>query len=141
MRRVIAGLMLLLVFPLAGGAQDLPTASQKPDSDWYEAIDIRFKLGQADEAIQIAVEHFVPVDLAMGREVIVFMHESGKWDQTLYIPMEGPGDMAWDVTPSDEEWWAGLADQEGGAEEAMAVWMSYFSKVADYDITIVRRPH
>jgi hypothetical protein len=141
MRRVIAGLMLLLVFPLAGGAQDLPTASQKPDSDWYEAFDIRFKLGQADEAIQIAVEHFVPVDQAMGREVIVFTHESGKWDATVYVPMEGPGDMAWDVTPSDEEWWAGLADQEGGAEEAMAVWMSYFSKVADYDITIVRRPH
>ena len=140
MRNLIAGLLFLLVFPLAGVAQDLPTASQKPDSDWYMAIDVRWKLGQAEEAMQIAAEHFAPVDQAIGREVIVFVHESGKWDQTLYFPMDGPGDMAWDVTPSDEEWWAGLAEQEGGAEEAMAVWMNYLSKVADYNITIVRRP-
>jgi len=91
--------------------------------------------------MQIGREHFAPVDQATGREVIVFVHESGKWDETLYIPMDGPSDMGWDVTPSDEEWWARLAEQEGGAEEAMAVFGSYFSKIADYNVTIVRRPH
>jgi hypothetical protein len=141
MRKVIAGLLFLLVFPLAGAAQDLPTASQKPDSDWYKAIDIRYELGQADEAEQIAAEHFGPVDQAMGREVIWFVHESGKWDQTVYAPMDGPGDMAWYVTPSYEEWWARLAEQEGGAEEARAVFVSWYSKIADYNTTIVRRPH
>lgn len=140
MPKLIAGLMLLLIFPLAGGAQDLPTASQKTNSEWYKAIEIRWKLGQAREAGQIARQHFRPIDQAMGRGVIVFVHESGRWDETLYFPMEGPGDLAWYVTPNDEEWFARLAEQEGGAEEAMAVFMSFVSKIADSNVTIVRRP-
>ncbi len=141
MTKLIAGLVLLLIFPVAGGAQNLPTASRNPDSDWYRAFDIRFNPGQADEAIQIAADHFEPVDQALGREVLGFVHESGEWDQTVYIPMDGPGEMVWNVSPIDEEWWARLAEQEGGAEQAMAVFASYTSKVADYRVTIVRRPH
>ncbi len=141
MPKLIAGLLFLLVFPLAGAAQDLPTASQKPDSDWYKAIDLQFNPGQADEAEQIWREHFQPAGQALGIEMFMFVHESGEWDQTVYLPMDGPGDLAWYVTPSDEEWWAGLAEQEGGAEEAMAMWVSWYSKVAEGNITIVRRPH
>ena len=141
MRNVIAGLLFLMVFPLAGAAQDLPTASQKPDSDWYQAFDFRFNPGQADEAERIWREHFQPAGQALRLEVFMFVHESGEWDQTVYVPMDGPGDLALEPTPLAEEWFARLAEQEGGAEEAMAVYDSWFSKIADSNTTIVRRPH
>jgi hypothetical protein len=141
MRNVIAGLLFLMVFPLAGVAQDLPTPSQKPDSDWYQAFDFNFKLGQDDEAEQIWREHFQPAGQALRLEVFMFVHESGKWDMTVYVPMDGPGDLAWDPTPFAAEWWAALAQQEGGAEEARAVFDSWYSKIADANSTIVRRPH
>ena len=84
MPKLIAGLLFLLVFPLAGAAQDLPTASQKPDSDWYQAVDFRFHPGQAYEAEQIWREHFQPAGQALRIEVLMFVHESGEWDQTVY---------------------------------------------------------
>ena len=141
MPRFIAGLLFLLIFPLAGAAQDLPTASQKPDSDWYKATNLRFNPGQEYEAEQIWREHFQPAAQALRHEVFMFVHESGKWDQTIYVPMDGPGDLAWDPTLFAEEWWAALAEQEGGAEEAGAVFDSWFSKIAEGNTTIVRRPH
>ena len=35
------------------------------------------------------------------------------------FPMdEGPDQLAWEISPTDEKWWAAFAKQEGGKENA-----------------------
>ena len=60
-------------------------------------------------------EHFIPTDKKVGRKVIAFFFDSGEWDTVAFFPYDA---STKDTIPSFANWWAALAELEGGQEQA-----------------------
>ena len=137
---ILAGLLCAFMLASPVGAQDLPTATKHKNVKWYTVRYTKFKPGKADEAQKIIYNHFWKIDVERGRKVMPFTVVAGDWDHVVYFPMDGPGELAWATTPSNEEWFAQLVEQEGGIEQARALQEKYRSLIAEQKTEIVRAP-
>ena len=98
---------------------------------WYQAWYFKFKPGKADEALKIIQDHFVEVDKKIGRKVIPFNFQSGEWDHVVFFPSVLNPDRI-DTIPSEEKWFAALAEQEGGMEKAQELLQRFFGLVVNF---------
>ena len=136
----LIALVAIALLPVAAPSQDLPKATKHDDASWYYNISFRFKNGRADEALKIIQQYFVPTDKAVGREVVAFHCQSGRWDMIVFIPMVGGvADLGWKISPANEKWVAALAKVAGGTKQALDVFAKWDDVVADSDRTIVFR--
>ena len=132
------GLLALVLLVPSVSAQELPTAMMREDATYYVVSYTKFKPGMADEARKIIYDHFWPVDREMGREVIPFDHMTGEWDHVVYFPLdEGPGELAWEMSPTGEAWMAAFVEREGSMEEAEALWKRFSELVAETKTDLV----
>ncbi len=138
--------MLLLALPVI--AQETPKATELSKANWYHVMSLKFKPGKIEEAMKIAVDHFVPADKGTGRQVTLFLYQTGEWDAVVYFPMEeGPSELAGLTGPTNEKWWpavadkwwAALAEQVGGTEKARELVQDFWDKVANYKWEIAQR--
>ena len=121
--------VFLLVLPAA--AQELPKAEKRENTKYYQANLVKFKAGKADEAYGYIYDHFVPVDKKIGRKIISFDFQSGNWDHVVYFPLEeGPGELGWITSPTEEKWWVAFAEQEGGVEKAQEMMQKFQATIA-----------
>ena len=99
-----AVLLILIAFVIvslpAVNAQEVPKATKYADATWYVVTYYKFKSGLADDALDLVYKYFVPADKAAGRRVIHFDVNVGEWDHVAFFPLEGPGDLAWQIGPS-----------------------------------------
>lgn len=103
----------------------------------YLVMQIKFKPGKAPEALSIIHEHFQSVDKRIGRKVLPFDFTTGEWDHVVYFPY----DLArGDTIPSRETWMKALAAQEGGMEQAQALWQKVLDLMAYSKMEIARLP-
>ena len=141
MRRMIVAVtaiaVLLVAMPLV--AQELPTAEKRENVQYYEAMFVKFKPGMADQAWDAIYEHFINVDKKLGRKVRAYDIQTGGWDTIVFFPIDGPDYFSWSTSPADEEWFAALAEQEGGAEKAWEVFNRYLAAVADSKTELAHR--
>ena len=99
-RTVFATVALALVLPLAAQAQEWPPQPAKyTNVAWYEIVNFDFAGPNAEAATDAFMDVFVPAIAASG--IRAFEHSTGEWDITLIIPMESPGDLEWDMAPSE----------------------------------------
>ena len=129
-----------LILPAFAGAQQMPTATRGPEVDWYTASFNKFKQGQADAAREIIYGHFIKADEAAGRNPIPFDFLTGEWDHVVYFPQQGGlSDLEWTIRPIDAQWWAALAELEGGIEQAQALVQRFGEMVERSETHIVQR--
>ncbi len=135
------GLVVCLAIALhTVGAQETE-ADKFTNVKWYQVFYHKFKIGKKAEGTKIIFEHFVPVDKAVGRQVIVFDHHTGEWDHLAYFLLdEGPRELEWRPfsRPIDKKWWDGLAKQEGGTEKAQELIQRFEDTLADTKWEIAR---
>ena len=88
----------------------------------------------------MAAEHFVPVDEEVGREVIAFGFMTGDWDSVVFFPLEeGASALEWEVSPSDERWYAKYAERVGGLAKASEIDQRWYELIADTKTELVMR--
>jgi len=121
-------------------AQDETEAQKRENVMYYTMNLVDFKAGANDEAWEIIYDHFVPVDNAVGREIINFDYHSGGWDHIVFFPMgETTDELEWSRSPADVAWWSALIEQEGGKDQADALMKRYNGLVARSSRHIVHR--
>jgi hypothetical protein len=117
-RTLIASSALLMLLSSTLNAQDYLKVG-----GWYEGLHTKFKPSCALRALEITHEHFGPVDKKVGRNVIVFDFRTGEWDQIVYFPVVFTGEgYEW---VKEKEWWSAFVEQEGGQDQADAVFAEY----------------
>lgn len=112
--------------PAAPAAMPFPTKAEKDADLRYFTIEtITAKPGA--RLWTILSKHFIPAAQAAGIPVPVVYHtETGESRSIVISPLtNGPGDLAWQVSPEDLKWMNALAKQEGGEDKAMALWKEY----------------
>ncbi|MFQ5891059.1 MAG: hypothetical protein ACE5JR_13610 [Gemmatimonadota bacterium] len=130
-RNPLLAAVLVILCSQAGTAQELPKAAKYENVTWATAVDVQFKAGQADEALEIVHNHLKPAADAVGWNVLVLEYQTGEWNARYVFPLaDGPAGLEWNVSPAAEEWWAALAEREGGAEAAFNMFQSYQAMVA-----------
>ncbi|MHC4404824.1 MAG: hypothetical protein ACYTG0_34680 [Planctomycetota bacterium] len=144
MRKILAMVLALLSFTLAfptdSAAQEAAGGVKHANVDWYFVSFAKFKEGTEQVALEIIYDHFVQADRAVGRDPLPFDSATGAWDHVVFFPLEGgPADLEWEVRPIDAEWFAALAELEGGAEEAQALLTRYNDLVQDSEVHLVRK--
>ena len=85
------------------------------DEQSYLVLYEKFKPGKAPEGIKMIKEHFIPTDRKVGRKVIPFFFDTGEWDAVAFFPYDAGRK---DTIPGFADWWAALAELEGGQEQA-----------------------
>lgn len=127
-----ASFLTLALLAPSVSAQEMPTAEMREGATYYVVSYTKFKPGMAEEARELIYDHFWPVDQTIGREVIPFDHLTGEWDHVVYFPLEeGPGELAWEMSPTNEKWWAAFVEQEGGMEAAEEIQRRFGELVAE----------
>lgn len=129
---------ILLVPVAALAAVALMSPAMAADGEQvYLVMQIKFKPGKAPEALSIIRDHFQRVDKRIGRKVLPFDFVTGEWDHIVFFPY----DLArGDTVPSGEEWMKALAAQEGGMEQAQALWQKVWDLMAYSKTEIARLP-
>jgi len=105
--RALLGIAVLFALPIA------PTLADEEQS--YLVLYEKFKPGKAPEGIKMIKEHFIPTDRKVGRKVIPFFFDTGEWDAVAFFPYDAGRK---DTIPGFADWWAALAELEGGQEQA-----------------------
>lgn len=138
--------VMLLAFSFGGigtvsAQEDDGDGSERRENVIYYTLSmVDFKPGMNDEAWEIIYDHFVPVDMAIGRKVIPFDIQSGGWDHAVFFPMGGNTDeLEWSRSPQDVAWWNALVAQEGGEEAAEALMARFNGLVARSERHLVHR--
>lgn len=123
--------------------QDWTQPKMYEDVDWVGAYFMKFKPGMMDRGLQIIEDHFIAVDEQMGREgTEAYRFVTGEWDMVVYFPLEeGPGQLAWEISPSDAEWNAVFMEREGGAEQAGQVFQNFSETLERGRYEIAMKPH
>lgn len=112
--------------PAAPAAMPFPTKAEKdPDLRYFVIETITAKPGA--RLWTIISKHFMPAAKAAGIPTAIVYHtETGESRSIVISPLtDGPGDLAWQVSPEDVKFIDALAKQEGGPEKAMALWKEY----------------
>ena len=133
--RKLAFLLVAVVFAFlfltTADAQELRKAKKLTNVKWYSVTYNKFKAGKVGEARKIIHEHFVPVDNKIGRDVFPLEFVSGDWHHVVSFPMdEGPDQLAWEISPTGEKWWAAFVKQEGGKENAESLMQRFQDMIA-----------
>jgi hypothetical protein len=122
--------MIRLATTLLVGAALIATLTTSPRAEeylypggWYEALYTKFKPICARRALEITHDHFLVVDMKAGRHVIAFDFRTGDWDQIVYFPVVFTEDGYEHALL--KEWWETFAAQEGGKEQADAIFAEY----------------
>jgi hypothetical protein len=71
------------------------------------------------------------VDKTIGRKAIPFTYETGEWDHVVYFPSVFTSGRL-DTVPSEEKWFAALAEQEGGPDKAQALLQKFLDSVTNF---------
>ena len=116
----------------------LPKASKHENASWYEMLLIKFKPGKEWAANEFIKEHWVVVDAEVGRANVGYDFEFGKWDQMVLFPIADPADIAWDMTPGDETWFAAFVEHAGGMDEAVKLLDEWNALVDETETFLVR---
>lgn len=136
----LAAIAAGLVLAASGTAQETPAAERRQNVQYYIAEYFDFKPGMEDQALEFAEEHFDPVSDPANRE-IVFLPLTGEWDAIVFFPLpEGTEALAYEVSPSDAEWFTRFAEREGGMEVAMARFEEFNAMVGRSRRELVMRP-
>lgn len=120
-------LSVALLAPLSAVAQE----------QVYLVLYAKFKPGKAPEAIRIIREHFVPVDMKIGRKPIPFDFMTGDWDHVVFFPYDS---ARMDTIPGRAEWWKALEDLEGGPEKAQKIFQAYMDLQSTSKMEIAKSP-
>jgi len=137
---VLAIALLTLAFPVDSAAQEAAAGVKHTDVDWYFVSFAKFKEGTEQAALGIIYDHFIQADRAVGRDPLAFDFATGAWDHVVFFPLAGgPTDLEWEVRPIDAEWFAALAELQGGAEEAQALLTRFSDMVQDSEVHVVRK--
>lgn len=133
MKQLMTGI-LFICFVVAsaatGYAQDLPKAKKMENHTWHQVVMVKYKAGALDDAKKIINNHFMKAgenSEVPGPQIMNL--KSGEWDMIFVWNMEGIEDLNWEINPDDEVWMAALAEQEGGAEQAMKLMEDYMSLI------------
>ena len=138
MRNLAAALAFVLALPVVAIAQEEPQGSKWTDVEWFEIVQVDFKAGKTDDAMDMINENFKPTTAAAGTPwpVMILEHETGEWDLTVIWRMEeGPRSMEWQQSPNSQKWWAKMIERTGSeeaAEEMMAKYQSYIARTNSY---------
>jgi hypothetical protein len=128
--RAIAVAAAFVMFAVPASAQDDDTGpiTQGEDAKYISITHIKFKPGKREGAMQIIGEHFGPAAEKAGLPgpILAIHYQTGEWDLTAVWEMEGGmADLEWYRSPDNVKWFAALAEQEGGAEQAAALLDEY----------------
>lgn len=129
-RAALAALVVLAATPAP--AQDYINVN-----GWYEVVYSKFGPTCGRRALQIIHEHFVAVDRTVGRQVIPFDFKTGEWDHVVFFPIALSAD-GYDTIPPSSEWWAAFHEQEGGREQAEAIFGEFLDCVVESRTEIAR---
>lgn len=132
-----------LALPADAIAQDDMTQPRQYENvDWVGAYFVKFEPNQMDRGLEIIEDHFVAVDEQLGREGPEFYRfVTGEWDMVVYFPLvDGPGELAWEITERDAEWNAAFMEREGGAEQAGQVFADYSETVHESRYELAMKP-
>lgn len=136
----LAAIAAALVIPASATAQDAPAVERRENVQYYIAEYFDFKPGMEDQALDFAEAHFGPVSDPANPE-IVFLPLTGQWDAIVFFPLaEGPDALAYEISPSDSEWFTRFAEREGGMEAAMGRLGEFNAMVARSHRELVMRP-
>lgn len=143
-RTVLLGFGALAVSALAWTAihQDEMQPRKYQDVEWFSMLHVRFHPQHSDDALSMIFDHFAPAGQAAGlNPPYTFEYSTGgEWDITLVFPMEnGPSELEWEMSDEDGQWFAKLAEREGGPEQAEELFNTYLSYVDRHEMQIVRR--
>lgn len=109
-------------------AQEEPTVERLENAQYYWVVYWDYEPGKDDEARELIQEHFYPVDVELGREVILLEVLSSEWDDVALFPVEAD-EFLYETSPFDVEWQTLLRERVGGAEEATALFEEFNSHV------------
>ena len=130
--------VVLLVPGLDALSQDLEPA--KYEGTWYQMVNVDYKPGMRDKAMEYIAENFAPAGMASGTGPdMVLLHHTGHHDMTMLWKLDGgPADMEWETSPDDVKWLKAMMAQHGGPAEMDKVWQGYMDMVADVDVIVTR---
>lgn len=132
MTKVIITMMLALFgFSEIATAQDLPTARQRGNVNFVEMVQVKYKTGMSGAAAMHINKYFVPASKAAGTAEPITLHmQTGEWDAVFFWSHGGSmASFDWPVNEDDEKFWAALAEQNGGAENARKLMSDYQAMV------------
>ena len=127
-----------MMFQAAVADDELPKASKYENASWYEMLLIKFKPGKEWAANEFIAKHWVVVDAEVGRANVGYDVEFGKWDQVVFFPLDDPADIAWEMTPGDEKWFAAFVEHAGSLDEAYKLFDEWNALVAETETFLVR---
>lgn len=134
----LAAISLSMVFSAAYAEEDLPKATKYENGVWYEIMLVKFKPGKEWAANEFIDKHWAVVDGKIGRNVVGYDFEFGKWDQLVFFPMSGPEAVAWEMTPGEEKWFASFVEHAGGLEQAYKLMAEWDELVDETESFLVR---
>ncbi|HMB89537.1 MAG TPA: hypothetical protein VKP65_01735 [Rhodothermales bacterium] len=130
-------LALLLTVPTVS-AQELPIAEMREDVAYYAALYTRFKPGMEEEAKKMIDDEFWPMYKAAGVDIMPFETLTGDWDNVAFFPLaEGPGEFAWELSPTDEKLLKTFIGSGGSMEEIQEMTSRFNECIADQKVEIV----
>jgi hypothetical protein len=107
------------------------------EPQWFQVFYFKFVPGMKERAIAHIAQHFVPVDMAIGRKVMPFDFATGEWDHVVFFPAAiGPGGI--DSVPSWQVWQQELAAREGSDAEAEKAFADFFAMVAEHEVELAQ---
>ncbi len=127
-RTVFATAALALVLPLAAQAQEWPPQPAKyTDVEWYEIVNFALAGPNIEAATDALIDVFIPALAASDNPI----------PATQIIPMKGPGDMEWDMTPEFVAILMAAVKDLGGSERMVELAAMKLGAMARVDSTIV----
>lgn len=142
MTRIILTMMLVLFgYSELASAQDLPSARQRGNVDFVEVLHVKYKSGMSGTAGMYWFRYFNPASRAAGLAEPVILHmQTGDWDAMIFHNRgKSMARFDWPVHEDDVNWWAALAEQNGGAEAAQKLVADYTAMIARETQTISHR--
>ncbi len=114
MRRVIPIVLALVLVVSVRTSAQLPTAQKWTDVEWYSVT--TFYFSDAEEGMNLFVEHFLPVVKEVWPDVTCLQLRTGEVKMTCYGPEpEGPATLEWRVNPQEADFYVRLAEHLGEA--------------------------
>ena len=135
----VAAALFLFTVPAVAQEDDGGPITQGDDAKYVSVRYVKFKPGERERALEIVSAHFVPAGQSAGTTgpILVNHMQTGKWDVVAIWEMEGGmADLEWYRSADDLKWFAALAEQEGGAEQAEALLAEYGASVADVMVEV-----
>lgn len=137
---ITAAVAAVLIVPAPLMAQqDAPKAEKHENVTFYEIVNVDFKPGMADEALDLIRKHFAPAVREAGTPgpVMQLEHRTGEWDVTFIWHMKrGPSEMEWKRSPESIKWEKKFVEMVGGEEKAREIGEKYESYIQRSNVTI-----